>query len=405
MNRKIRILYLTMSTIPSVKANTIQTINFCNALSSMGVDVFLLVRSKLGELSPSKLKKKILEFYGTGRNIRVVPVYIPVINSKNKRIEEISYLISYFIYSFIACLLSNILRITSRKRLYTFIRTPPLQVAYYLFTPFHRSQIIYEMHNIYRRKTRSIFLRLFIASLNRTKLVITIIDFLRNIIERHIKISRTITLHNAYDPFILRCSDDERNLRKELGLPLNKWIVAYVGQLWIWKNPEFLIDAFSLIKEDDVILLFVGGTPEDIKRVSVYAQKKNVKNIIFKGFVKPSLVPKYLKAVDCLVHYTPSTGNLKSYSPLKIPEYIAAGKPILAPKQPWIEEMLHNGVNALFFNENSPKDLADKIVLLKNNKDLAKRIAENAKQQSEEYTYEKRAKRFLEAILMESKKH
>jgi glycosyltransferase involved in cell wall biosynthesis len=77
---------------------------------------------------------------------------------------------------------------------------------------------------------------------------------------------------------------------------------------------------------------------------------------------------------------------------------MAAGKPILAPRQPRIEEVLKDGENALLFDEDSPKDLAEKIELIKNNPELADRIAKNAKQQSAKYTYQERAKRLLEYL-------
>jgi len=77
---------------------------------------------------------------------------------------------------------------------------------------------------------------------------------------------------------------------------------------------------------------------------------------------------------------------------------MAAGKPILAPRQSWIEEILKNNETALLFNENSPKDLAEKIKQIKNNKELSEKLAKNAEQQSKNYTYQKRAEKLLEHI-------
>jgi glycosyltransferase involved in cell wall biosynthesis len=78
---------------------------------------------------------------------------------------------------------------------------------------------------------------------------------------------------------------------------------------------------------------------------------------------------------------------------------MAAGKPILAPRQPWIKEILHDGVNAILFDENSPRDLAEKILLVKNNKKLAENVGKNAMKDSKKYTYEKRAETFLKTLL------
>ena len=400
MHKPVSILYLTMSSIPGIKANTIQTIRFCDAISLKGIEVYLLIRCKLNEMNPLRIKRNIINFYGCGSRIKVIPIFVPILNSSNQRVEEIAYLIAYIFYSFIASILSIILRILLGKELYIFIRTPPIMTMYYLFSFIHKSRVIYEMHDLYRRRPKSLLLRLFIASLKKARLIITTSNYLESIVKRWINVTKIITLHVAYDPSAFRVTiTDMSTLRKELGLPLDKWVIIYAGQLWAWKNPEFLIDALSMIPADDVVLLFVGGSFEDIKRVSTYANKKGVKNVLFRGFVKPTLVAKYLKAVDCLVHYTPSTGIFKSYSPLKILEYMAAEKPILSPRQLWIKEILNDGVNAILFDEDSPRDLAEKILLVKNNKELAENISKNAVKDSKKYTYEKRAEAFLKALL------
>jgi len=169
--------------------------------------------------------------------------------------------------------------------------------------------------------------------------------------------------------------------------------------LWSWKKTEFIIDAFRFIEDEEIILVFVGGSEQDILKLKEYAKRRKVKNVIFKGFVRPMSVPRYFMAADCLIHYTPSTGLLKSYSPLKIFEYMAAGKPILAPRQPWIEEVLRDGETALLFDENSPRDLAKKIKLLKRDRELAERISRNAKMESRKYTYKRRAEKLIEELM------
>jgi len=389
-----------MSKIPGIKANTIQTIRFCNAISLKSAEVYLLVRCKLSEISPSRIKRNIVDFYGNGNQIKVIPIFIPILNSSNQRAEEIVYLVAYVFYSFIASILSIILKTLLRKKLYVFIRTPPIMTMYYLFSFIHKSKVIYEMHDLYRRRPGSLLLRLFTASLKKARLIITISNYLESIVKRWINVIRIITLHDAYDPSAFRIAiTDILTLRKELDIPLDKWVIVYAGQLWAWKNPEFLIDALSMIPTEDIVLLFIGGSFEDIKRVSIYADKKGVKSVLFKGFVKPILIAKYLKAADCLVHYTPSAGVFKSYSPLKVLEYMAAGKPILAPRQPWIKEILYDGVNAILFDENSSRDLAEKILLVKNNKKLAESIGKNAMKDSKKYTYEKRVEAFLKTLL------
>jgi len=134
-------------------------------------------------------------------------------------------------------------------------------------------------------------------------------------------------------------------------------------------------------------------------RLRRYCAEKSVDNVLFTGLVEPSTSSKYMIASDILIHYTPSSGRgLRSYSPLKIVEYMFAARPIVAPRQPWIEELLEEGADALLFDENSPSDLAEKIRKLLRDEELASRLASNACRKAEQYTYERRAEKILKAI-------
>ena len=175
-------------------------------------------------------------------------------------------------------------------------------------------------------------------------------------------------------------------------------MLMYVGQLFKWKNPEFLIDALAELRRDDILLVFVGGHPDDIKRLQNYAKFKNVRNlVIFLDQVEPSEVPFILKLSDILLHppYNEKQGTL----PLKIFEYMLAERPIVAPRTPAITEVLVDNVNALLYNRHDPKDMAVKITLLLNNPQLARKIARHAWEDAlNKYTYRMRALKIIQLL-------
>ena len=72
---------------------------------------------------------------------------------------------------------------------------------------------------------------------------------------------------------------------------------------------------------------------------------------------------------------------------------MAARKPIVASRLPSLQEILRDGENAILFNPDDPKDLAEKITWVLEN-DCSK-IVEQAWQDVQEYTWEKRAERIV----------
>jgi glycosyltransferase involved in cell wall biosynthesis len=389
-----------LATIPGTKANTIQTVRMCNAMARSGCRLYLLIPAKFKSCRIVSTYREISTYYGLRNKFAVIPIPTTWFWTHSGRANIVLYLLAALIYSFISSIIISIIKLHDKK---TFIMTriPLLLTILHILKPFLKSKLIYEVHDLYYEYFSQGKLKdLFMSGLKNTVLIITISDHLKKEIRKIVDSKNNIiTLHDAFDPALFPSSPIDKDiLREELNLPRDKWIVAYVGQLHAWKRPEFIVEAFRHVEDEDTLLLFVGGSENDIKRLTRYAEHLGIKQIIFKGQVPPIDVPKYLLAADCLVHYTPSSGPMKSYSPLKIFEYMAAGKPILAPRQPWIEEVLKDGENALLFDEDSPKDLAEKIELIKNNPELADRIAKNAKQQSAKHTYQERAKRLLEYL-------
>ncbi len=250
--------------------------------------------------------------------------------------------------------------------------------------------------------THTRFKNLMRKILTSTSLVVSICEYLSRIVKREISdisYEKIITLPDAFDPIILSKNlSDSISLKKKINITNEKFLIAYIGQVWRWKRIEFIIDAVKLIDDNDIVLLILGGPKNELQYLKKYAESKSCNNVIFLDPVPPKDVATYIYASDCLIHYTPSSGLFKSYSPLKIFEYMAAGKPILAPRQPWIEEVLRDGETALLFDENDPRDLAEKIKRIKQDRELAAKIARNAKQESQNYTYEKRAEKLLKTI-------
>jgi len=85
-------------------------------------------------------------------------------------------------------------------------------------------------------------------------------------------------------------------------------------------------------------------------------------------------------------------------APLKLFDYMARGKPIVAAGVPCHRELLQDGINARIYRPGDPEDLAACIMSLVEHPQQAEAIARTAWEQSADYTYDARARQILDMI-------
>ena len=177
-------------------------------------------------------------------------------------------------------------------------------------------------------------------------------------------------------------------------------VVTYAGHLYPWKGVDVLIEALALLP--DVRGRIVGGHPgeSDLARVRALAAARRVADRVeLTGLVPQPEVDRFLGAADVLVLPNRATAVSAHYtSPLKLFEYLAAGRPIIASALPALEEILHADENALLVPPDDPRALADAIRRLTTNRALAVRLARRAFEMAAEFSWPRRAER-LEAVL------
>ncbi len=172
-------------------------------------------------------------------------------------------------------------------------------------------------------------------------------------------------------------------LRGRLGLE-QALVIGFVGSFKAWHGIDFLLDAFTTLapRFPAARLLAVGDGP------MLEAARQRVRNegldgrVIFTGAVPHAEVPAYLQAMDLTV--APYAAQQEFYfSPLKIVESMAAGRPVVAPRIGQIVRLVSSGVNGLLY---PPDDLAAciaRIALLLDDSGLRARLGERAAQQAQ----------------------
>jgi len=82
-------------------------------------------------------------------------------------------------------------------------------------------------------------------------------------------------------------------------------------------------------------------------------------------------------------------------SPVKLSEYMAAGRPIVASDLPVLQEVLTDNKNAILTKTNDPPALADGIRRVLNDPLLCKRLSEQALSDVQHLTWRRRAERIV----------
>jgi glycosyltransferase involved in cell wall biosynthesis len=175
--------------------------------------------------------------------------------------------------------------------------------------------------------------------------------------------------------------------------------IGYVGHLYPGKGMEMAAALAALLPECDVHA--VGGTEGDL---SLWRERcAGLPNLYLHGFVPHGRVPAHLARFDLLLaqpgaRVSSAAGREigRWMSPLKVFEYMAAGKPILASDIPALREILRHGETALLLPPGEPETWAAAARALLRDPGRAAALGARARAAFlAEYTWDARAARIL----------
>lgn len=360
----MKTIYINCSRVPTEKAHGLQIMKMCEAFAATGkVKMELWVPSRINEI-----KQDPFEYYGAKRNftIKKVPCidFIVLDNFLGPVafwLTELSFL--FFVSFYLLASRGNII--------YTRDKFPAFALALF------GHNIFYEAHTIPAR----FFL------IGRAKGVITITERLKGVFVGHgIGHDKILVAPDGVDISGFDIRETQEECRKKLALPQDKKIVLYTGHLYEWKGVDTLIKSTEYLS-DGILVYIVGGNG------------KNVPNVIFMGHRSHKDIPYWLRAADVLILPNSAKYDISKYwtSPLKLFEYMASGRPIVASDLPSIREVL-NESNAILIEPDNPKALAEAIEYIFYNNEKAEMIAARAKEEVRAYSWDKRAEQILKFI-------
>ena len=191
---------------------------------------------------------------------------------------------------------------------------------------------------------------------------------------------------------------DSASARKEIGLPATSCVLC-TGHLYEGRGMDLFLRLAGKFPQTSFV--WVGGRQADVETWRIRAAGKGRGNIIFTGFVANEQIPLYQSAAEVLLMpyqrsvATSSGGNTAEIcSPMKMFEYMAAGRAILSSDLPVLHEVLDE-TTAVFCPPDDLESWESALRGLLGNETQRQSLGQRAREVVQQYSWKERSHRVL----------
>jgi glycosyltransferase involved in cell wall biosynthesis len=356
------------SAIPSDTANSLQVMKACQTLVQIGHEITLLVPG------PKNTSVDLKSHYGLQTDFP-----IEWLSSSSRRM---------FTWESV-----HRARVLKADLVYSWF---PQSAVFGLL---RRLPVVFEIHIQPTGLFGPLWHRAFANARGRKRLV-SITRALVNILERdfhmHLAPEEVVIAPNGVDLERFASLPDPVAARRQTGLREARTVMC-TGHLYAGRGAELFLSLAKSIPQAQFV--WVGGRPEDVKTWRLRAESNNV---TFTGFIPNRDLPLYQAAADLLLmpysrSIMGSSGTADSASvasPMKMFEYMAAGRAIVSADLPVIREVLHEK-NAVFCQPDHIENWRFEIEKLLADEARRVELGKQARRDVEGYTWAARAKRIM----------
>ncbi|MCD6149700.1 glycosyltransferase family 4 protein [bacterium] len=224
------------------------------------------------------------------------------------------------------------------------------------------------------------------SAIKKAKKIITVSEFTKDDILKNYKVpeNKIKVTYEACDNFReTPVGNDEEILRRR---GIMKPYLLYVGNAYPHKNLERLILAFKEVNKikKDLKLVLAGKEDYFYHRLKKMTEKRNIKNVIFAGFVSDRDLSLVYRQASLYVF--PSLYEGFGLPPL---EAMAEGTPVISSDHQCMREVLGN--SAYYFDARKPDEIAEAIIKVLDDEKLREKLTARGYEQIKKYSWEKMA--------------
>lgn len=372
---KTKILYISNTRLPSEKANSYQTMQMCNSFSKIFDEVELWT-GKSHNTKELESIKDVFGFYNIKETFKIRKFF--------QFDSKILFIINEFIWANLKNVIFSInvcfrlIQYKNSTHVVLYSRDWCFLLVYLFFKKIGlvNNKIFYESHKFYRFLSKP---------LTKIDGVIVINNYLY-LLHKDLGLKRLFLAHDGVNI-------EEYRFIKDYDFQPNKKVhrVVYTGSLFIWKGVNTLVDSLEFLSSD-IVLIFVGGSQQYIKDFRNYVDNSGyVSRIKIVPHIPKKELLEFIEIADVLVLPNSAKDKMSLYtSPIKLFEYMASKRPIVAANIASVAEVLTNQKDAYLFKPDDARHLATQInKALKND---CSDMVQNAAKESLLYSWDKRAK-------------
>lgn len=223
-----------------------------------------------------------------------------------------------------------------------------------------------------------------------TKISVIADGFTKNLLAKGVSLEKIVEIPNWVDiNFIRPLAKQDNSFRLKNNLQ-EKFVVMYSGNIALTQGLETVIDASSRLKYLPDIAIVIVGEAKALKRLENYCQKNSVDNVTLLPFEPRAKLPEMLAAAD--VGLVIQKKNVLDFNmPSKIQVLLASGRAIVGsvPSTGTAASALRKSGAGIIVPPEEPQPLADAIIKLYRDYDLADRLGRKGRTYAEQnYAFE-----------------
>jgi glycosyltransferase involved in cell wall biosynthesis len=374
----MKIAVITNSRIPSLTANSIQAMKVCQALAQLGHEIRVFAPRETAPVPWEKLASH----YGLSTPFEIE--WLPSIPALRR-------------YDFTIHVILGARKFNA-DLVYTWLLNPAV-VALWLGWP-----VVLEMHAEVTGRLGPWLMRRFWRSSAPKRMLVTtrpLRDAIETVAGLRFPDEAVQIAPNGVDPSQYESLPEASEARRQLGLA-DKLTVGFTGHIYPGRGADLLFELARRML--DVNFLWVGGTPDEVNYWRAQLAQAGASNVTMTGFVENSRLPLYQSAADVLLmpygrSISASSGQniAEVINPMKMFDYMAAGRAIVSADLPVIHEVL-NEDNAVFCEPGKVAAWEQTLRELLADETWRLALGAQARKDVAGYTWVVRAKRALEGF-------